>query len=180
MNAQAPKVSNITLIGMMGSGKSTVGQIMASRMGWRFVDTDALIEQEMHQSVERIFAQYGEKAFRQKETEVICRVMNEKHQVVATGGGAVLAEENRRYLWDRSCVVWLDAQPQTLAARVGDQPETRPLIAGQDLIPRLSNLLDQRRPLYSQAHVRIVTDGLDPEAVAEKILDELQVRFYRA
>ncbi len=173
MPVKPQAISNVVLVGMMGSGKSTVGRILAQALNWNFVDTDQLVEQEFAASVEDIFSVHGEQAFRECESDVIGKVAQGNRQVVATGGGAVLLAKNRQLLWADSCVVWLDAQPAELAARVGVNPSTRPLVAGTDLEQRLKSILEARKALYSLAHIRVSTDGLEPAAVANEIRVQL-------
>ncbi|MGE5589966.1 MAG: 3-dehydroquinate synthase [Bacillota bacterium] len=160
---------NLILIGLMGAGKSTVGQEAARRLGLAFVDTDQMVEEEAGRSVAAIFEVEGEAGFRRLETEAIARACSQGGQVIATGGGAVLDPDNRRRLWDAGLVVWLDAPPAVLAERLPPSGD-RPLLAGVERAARLSALLEQRRPLYALAHRRldVVARTLD-EAVEEVV-----------
>lgn len=138
------------LIGMMGSGKSTVAWSLASRTGKPFVDTDLLVEEATGRSVVDVFEAEGEEAFRSLESEAIRAAAVMADAVVATGGGAVLLENNVRSMKSSGPVVWLRADPATLAARIGNAPG-RPLLVDVDLLRRLTVILEDRRDAYQRA-----------------------------
>lgn len=169
---------NIVLIGLMGSGKSSVGRLLAERLNRPFIDTDALVEAEAGCAIPAIFATEGEDGFRLREAAVIARVAAGDGQVVATGGGAVLRPENRDALRQTGLVVWLDAAPETLYRRVRAQGVgRRPLLAGPDPLGRLRALAEERAPAYAAAaHVRIATDTRSLEEIAAEIADILHER----
>lgn len=169
---------NLYLIGMMGVGKSTVGRLLAAELRYRFLDLDHLIEGVSGRSVAQLFAEVGEVAFRQLETEVLARVAPYTRTVVATGGGVVTESRNWGYLHS-GVIVWLDAEVEVLVRRVeaASQKETRPLLAGSDPHERLSQILEQRRPRYAQADVRVETGEASPEQVARLALEGLRVRL---
>jgi shikimate kinase len=165
---------NIVLIGMMGAGKSTVGEILAERLERPFVDTDALVAREADMPIEEIFAQRGERAFRDLEAEVIRRVSALKGQVIAVGGGAVTSPANVTNLQSTGDLVHLDAQPETLAERVDEtDPASRPLLAdADDVADRLRELAHERAAAYARAAALVIdTTGKPPEEIAEVILD---------
>lgn len=164
---------NISLIGMMGSGKTTVGQVLAARLGWRFVDLDRLIEMQTGISIPQIFTRYGEDYFRHLEEDIACNVLRESRQVIATGGGTVTSQRVRRKLVANSLVVWLMASPKELARRTAQTPGTRPLLMGRDLVERLEEILAQREQYYQIAHLRINTEGVPPEHVTDSILQSI-------
>lgn len=154
------------LIGMMGSGKSEVGQVLAARTGKPFLDTDALVEDAAGLAVVEVFEEEGELAFRVRESEAIRAAARIADAVVATGGGAVLFDDNVRSMKSSGPVVWLQAEPATLAARIGDAPG-RPLLVDVDVEDRLSMMLEGRREAYEGAADHIVTtDGSSIEEVA--------------
>ena len=161
---------NIVLIGLSGSGKSTVARRLAERLGWSSIDTDLLIEAEAGCAITEIFATQGEDAFRRVEADVISRAVSGDHQVIATGGGAILLQENRALLWRRGFVVYLQTSPDTLVARLAAHgADDRPLLRG-NLQNQLASLLSARSSYYEQAHAVISTDGATPEAVVETIV----------
>ncbi|MCL6563903.1 MAG: bifunctional shikimate kinase/3-dehydroquinate synthase [Firmicutes bacterium] len=166
---------HIALAGMMGSGKSTVGPLVASRLGCRFVDLDQAVEAEAGHPIPRLFADEGEAGFRRREVATLRRLLSlAEPTVVALGGGTVETEEARELLTgDRVWVVWLDAPPAVLAERVRSGPE-RPLLAS-DPVRRLEDLWERRRPLYRQVHhLRLAADLLSPEALAAAIVEAYQ------
>src|SRR5262245_53982045 len=165
----------VLLAGMMGSGKSAVGGILARRLGWRFVDTDREIEASAGASVAQIFASEGEPRFRERERDAL-RALPESGAVVALGGGAVVDARNREILGPKGTLVWLDASPEALAARTGGDG-SRPLLAGLDREARTARLREldaARRPAYAHAALRIDTDGRTPGQVADAILQALR------
>ncbi|HEY9825181.1 MAG TPA: shikimate kinase, partial [Stenomitos sp.] len=147
------KGTNLYLIGMMGAGKSTAGQLLAQRLGYQFFDTDAVITQAAGCSISQIFAESGEAVFRNLETQVLSQLAAHKRLVVATGGGIVLERMNWSHL-RHGLIVWLNPTLETLWQRL-QADTTRPLL--QDSNPRqtLEQLLMQRQPLYQQADLCI-------------------------
>lgn len=169
---------NIVLIGLMGSGKSAVGRLLAERLDRPFIDTDTLIEAEAGCTIPAIFAAEGEEGFRRREAEVIARAAAGDGQVIATGGGAVLRPENRDALRRNGLVIWLDAPPEALYRRVRAQGiRRRPLLAGPDPLGRLRALAAARAPAYAAAaHVRIATDARPLDDIVAEIADILHER----
>ena len=144
----------------MGSGKSTVGAALAGLLGWRFVDADAEIEARAGMSVAEIFEREGEAGFRARERAAL-RELPERECVVALGGGAVEALENREILTKKGRLVWLRAQPETQLARIG-AGATRPMLFGLDQagkIARLRELSERRAAAYGSAELHVETDG---------------------
>jgi shikimate kinase len=171
MAAQRP----ITLVGLMGSGKSSVGKRLAARLGLPFADADAEIEIACGMSISEIFERFGEAHFRDGERRVIARLIDGAPKVVATGGGAFMQEDTRELILARSVAVWLDADIETLVARVGKR-DTRPLLTGRDAGEVLRALAATRGPVYAQAPVRVMS-GAGPHAeVVEAIIDALVAR----
>jgi shikimate kinase len=169
------KGTSLFLVGMMGSGKTTTGQHLARQLGYRFVDTDQLIEQTTGTAIKDIFAAQGEAAFRQIETQVLAQVSAYTRLVVATGGGVVLAQKNWSYLF-HGAVVWLDAPLELLQQRLAADTE-RPLIQGEAGLQKLQTLLEQRRSRYSQADVQVPVRAEDSvDAIANRTLELLAQR----
>lgn len=165
----------IVLTGFMGAGKSTIGALLARRLGWRFTDTDALIEAQTGLTVARIFAERGEAAFRALETEAIRSCGREERLVLALGGGAVESAPTRDALarLEESLVVFLHAPLDVMVARCMAQPGAaeRPVLADR---AGLAARLAARLPHYRAAHLTVETGGLSPELVAEQILASLR------
>ena len=160
----------LVLVGMMGSGKSTVGRELAGRLGWAFLDSDAQVEASTGSTVAELFAERGEEGFRAEESRVLAEALaGGQPAVVSAAGGTVLAEANRALLRSGGIVVWLRAEPATLAARVGSGAG-RPLLGG-DPAARLVELDAVRRPLYEEvADVTVDVDRLDRSGVVDRIL----------
>ena len=155
---------------MMGAGKTTIGSELAGRLGWRFLDSDAMVEASTGSTVAELFAARGEEAFRSEESRVLAEALaGDGPAVVSAAGGAVLSPTNRALLATAGAVVWLRADPATLAARVGSGAD-RPLL-GADPAGTLVELDAVRRPLYDEVSDVIVdVDALDPSTVVDKIL----------
>lgn len=165
--------TNVILIGMMGSGKTTVGRLVAQRTGRDFIDLDALIESRMSKRIVEIFSEDGEEGFRDLETEALQDVAGSTHAVIATGGGVVIKPGNRRILQGMGIVVWLDAPPDELLKRIGDD-ESRPMLHGQNPLKRMERLLVDRRGFYADAsHIHLDTTELTPEEIADRVSQEL-------
>ncbi len=165
----------LLLVGMMGSGKSTVARLVAKRLGWTWVDTDEVVAREGGATVPDIFARLGEAHFRHEEARALDAVLRRDGSlVVSVGGGAVLDPDNRQRMRAAGTVVWLRARPETLAERVREGAG-RPLLAGADPQERVQTLrrLDaERRPLYGEVAQEIVdVDDLDAATVAGRLLD---------
>ncbi|MDJ0730883.1 MAG: shikimate kinase [Crocosphaera sp.] len=161
---------NIFLVGMMGTGKTTVGQKLAQRLNYRFFDTDVLIERVAQRSINDIFATQGEETFRQLETEVISELAACTKSVIATGGGIILKPINWSYL-HHGLIVWLDASVPILTKRLA-KDKSRPLLQETDLNLKLHSLLEQRQSLYAQSDLQIIIDEHQtPDDIVEQILE---------
>lgn len=163
---------NLYLVGMMGAGKTTVGKLLAQHLGYGFVDTDDVIAQAAGRSITQLFAEEGEAAFRQLESDVLAQVCAYTKLTIATGGGIVLQQKNWSYL-HHGLVVWLDVPVELLYNRLAEDT-TRPLLQDTDPKAKLRSLLEQRTPLYSQADVKItVTEGETPERIAQRVIETI-------
>lgn len=158
----------ISLIGMMGAGKSTIGRRLAQRLGLRFVDADNEIEAAAGMTIPDIFSVHGEAHFREGERRVIDRLLHEGPQVLATGGGAYMNPHTRERIAEAGVSVWLKADAETLLRRVRKRP-TRPLLQTEDPEGTLRRLMDERYPVYALADLTLVSR----EAPHEAIVDEL-------
>lgn len=159
---------NITLVGFMGTGKSTVGKALAERLDWAFVDVDLEIEEAEGRSIPDLFREQGEAYFRQAEAQQIARIMQGKQQIVSMGGGAVLREANRKAMSENGLVVALTASAETILERVKNDPD-RPLLAGNPE-QKIAELLERRKNAYQFADIHINTDNLQVMEVVESIL----------
>ena len=163
---------SIYLIGMMGSGKTSTGRPLAKRLGYGFVDADAVIEQAAGCSIPDIFERDGEAGFRAIERQVLNTISQRHSLVVATGGGVVTKPENWGQLHS-GIVVWLDVDRGQLLARLQADSTLRPLLQQPNPEAALDTLIQQRRPLYGEADLTVVINDETPEAVADGILQLL-------
>lgn len=159
----------VILTGFMGSGKSSVGRLLARRLGLPFIDLDEVIVESAGKTINAIFAEEGEPAFRALEGACLERVLEGGRGVIATGGGAVVAERNRRLMTRLGVVVNLKASLPQLLERLSGSAD-RPLYAGERPEERLRRLLEEREQFYAAADIRIDTDGKSVEDVAAEIL----------
>jgi shikimate kinase / 3-dehydroquinate synthase len=164
-------VNNIVLVGFMGSGKTTVGERLAERMGRRFIDLDQEIARDAGRSIAEIFAQEGETGFRERETRGLEQVLKEDGAVIAAGGGAPLRDSNWRDIRERGCVVALTAEPAELARRLNGS-HGRPLLR-PDPRSAIGSLLPSRMSRYLEADLVVPTDGKAPAQVAAEIESQL-------
>ena len=164
-----PASLNITLTGFMGSGKSTVGWIVARLLDRPFVDMDSEIEQRAGKTIAHIFAQEGEAAFRRMEADLCRELAAQSGLVIATGGGALTFEENRRALAQSGLLICLDVTAEQVIQRLEGRDD-RPLLAGEDRRRRIEELLSRRMAAYAAISIHIRTDGLTADEVAEEVI----------
>ena len=159
----------IVLTGFMGSGKSTVGPLLAARLGWRFVDVDEVIEGEAGTKITELFARDGEAAFREREREAIARLVEGEKMVLALGGGVIETDANRKLLieLEGTMLVHLEVELETTLKRCTGTEGVRPILADR---ANLAARYAKRLPLYRMAHVSIGVDGLTPGEAVEAIL----------
>jgi shikimate kinase len=162
----------VVLIGLMGVGKTTVGRRLAARLGLSFVDADHEIELAAGLKIAEIFERFGEDHFRDGERRVIARLIDGKPKVVATGGGAFMNDATRALILERATAVWLDADIDTLAARVSRRDD-RPLLRGKDARTVLRELAAVRNPVYALAPIHIQSQAHPHEATVEAIVRRL-------
>lgn len=157
----------------MGCGKTSVGRVLAERLGWDFVDLDQVIVDESGVSIKEIFASRGEPAFRELESRALSRVAAQSRQVVSTGGGVVIARENRDVMRGAGRIVNLCASVDAIAARVTGDSE-RPLLAADASAERIRTMLEAREQFYADADLRIDTTVKTVPAVVDEVLDSLK------
>lgn len=162
----------IVLVGLSGVGKSTVGAILARRLGWPLLDTDELVRQREGKTPAEIITTRGEPTFRDIERIVVQEAAQTVPAVIATGGGAFQLPASRRVLGERALICYLDATPAEIARRLTEAPAAteRPLLEGEDIEARLQELDAERRQAYSHADLWVPVQGLGPEAAAARIL----------
>lgn len=166
---------NIALIGFMATGKTTLGKALADDLGWQFMDTDELIVQKQKKSIPEIFEMYGEEFFRNEESSIIRQVMSDAKQVVATGGGAAIREENISCLLDNAYVICLTASPKEILDRT-ERDTTRPLLKADDRLQKIKSLLLEREKYYAKAERHIDTDAWDVPCFLKEIKDFVNSR----
>lgn len=164
-----PRPANIILCGFMGTGKTTIGQIIAGRLGWPFVDTDQVIEERQGKTIHTIFAEQGEPFFRRLESDLCVELADWQQTVIATGGGTVVNPENRAALQRAGLVVCLDAPAEAIAARLAGVTD-RPMLAGNDPVARIRDLLTLRTAAYGAIPCHVDTAGRTPEAIADEVI----------
>ena len=160
--------SNIALIGFMGTGKSTVGQLTAQMLHFQFLDTDEMIESLTQRRISEIFATEGETQFRKYENEVVQQLKNAKHSVISTGGGLITIPESFQSLREHALVVCLWCSPEAILKRVGHQSH-RPLLQVENPLEKIRELLHQREPFYRQADVLLSSEFRTPREVAAHV-----------
>jgi len=174
----APR-GNIYLCGFMGTGKSTIGRILARQLDWPLVDLDSVIEHQTGYSIASLFEERGEPYFRALETETLLEVARQSGQVVACGGGLVLSEENRQVMSRTGLTVGLLASEQTILSRTA-RDNKRPLLEAEDRAARVRRLLTQRTPLYEALDITLATDTFAPKQTSERLVEELRLRGWIA
>jgi shikimate kinase len=169
-------VARIVLIGLMGAGKTTVGQLLADRLGWRLVDLDREIEARIAMSVPQIFEQFGENRFRELEQQLTAELVSWSEQVFTPGGGWVVNPANARELPPDSAVFWLRVTPEEAVRRLRVERVERPLLRGAP-IERARELAAARQDAYAALGVPIETEGRTPAEIAQDIITKLGARL---
>ena len=165
-------VKPITLVGLMGSGKSMLGKRLARQLGMPFADSDKAIEDNAGLTISNIFDIAGDAKFREIEERIIAELFTRGPLVLATGGGAICRANTAKLLQKRSVVVWLQAAPETLMARIGTTA-TRPLLAGDDPLGKLRQLSVDRQQHYQKAHIHLNTDGMSSDKALVTLIEAL-------
>ncbi len=175
MTAPINPIRRVVLTGFMGSGKSTVGPLLARRLGWNFLDADDVIEAEAGMPITEIFARHGEASFRAREHDAIARLAAQDSLVLALGGGAIETTAIRDTLLNSpgTLLVHLEVKLETTLARCAGTEHTRPVLADRT---NLALRYERRLPLYRTAHLSVLVDALTPDQIAEAIHAEAQTR----
>lgn len=171
INRIASKIDRpLVVVGLMGVGKSTVGRKLANLIGKDFVDADHEIEIAAQRSISEIFEEFGEEYFRDGERRVIARLMDESTGVIATGGGAFVDPQTRELILAKGIAIWIDCDVDVLVERTGRR-DTRPLLRNGDPRQILTKLYEERKPFYSQAQIRVLSEDGPHVHTAEQILE---------
>ena len=166
----------VVLVGMMGAGKTAVGKALAARLQAPFLDSDAEIEAAANMSIAEIFQRYGEAFFREKESRVLERLLQERRGVLSTGGGVFQSQKNRQMISDMGVSVWLKADLALLWSRVKHK-DTRPLLRTGDPYETLKNLFEEREPVYALADLVVQADAsYSIETMAAHVAEALESR----
>lgn len=172
-------LNSIVLIGMMGAGKTTVGRMLASDIGFEFVDADRELEARSGVAIPTIFEIEGEAGFRRREAAILDELSQRPRIVLATGGGAVLDADTRERLHGRGLVIYLRASAEEVFRRTR-RDRTRPLLQGEDPRATIETLLAQREPLYAEtAHLTFQSASANPRRLVERLLAHPQVNAVR-
>ncbi|MBW1976155.1 MAG: shikimate kinase [Deltaproteobacteria bacterium] len=170
---KAQSFNRLALIGYRCTGKSTVGRLLASLLSYRFVDMDEVLADRTGTSIDSLVRKHGWLFFRNMESELLRELSSLPRIVVATGGGIVELEENRRILKKKFFVVWLEASPEVIKKRLINDPASphlRPSLTGKSCLTEVDELLERRHPLYQEvAHLRILTDSMNIQTIAGHI-----------
>ena len=170
---------NIVLIGMRGSGKTTVGKILAQKMGREFIEMDELITRKMGLTIPEIVEKHGWEKFRDIEEEITGEVAGRDNIINASGGGVVTREKNIAKLKESGVLIWLQAGVDTLLSRTGEDTDRPPLNEGRNQWEDMELTLKERKPLYQQAaDLTVNTENKTPEEVADLVINLLAVRGY--
>lgn len=172
--AQFRNIKNISLIGFMGTGKSTVGRLVAEHLKFDFLDTDMLIEQRTDRKITEIFALSGEAAFRELEAQLVAELATRQSTLISTGGGLPTNPTNLSSLKQHSLVVCLWASPERIYERVREQSH-RPLLHDADPLGKIRTLLATREKFYKQADVLINSDLRNAREVAQQVVNQFRL-----
>ncbi|MSR23394.1 MAG: shikimate kinase [Gemmatimonadetes bacterium] len=173
LNASSVPFARILLVGFMGSGKSTVGPLLASQLGWQHVDLDEEIERRTGRSVPSIFREDGEPAFRAIEEQVARELLGPEEVVVSPGGGWPCRDGRMEALSPGTLSIWLVVSPERAVERAKRHGAERPLLAGEDPVARARELLAARERYYGVAHWRVDTEARSPEEVVRVVIERL-------
>lgn len=166
-------MKNIVMVGMMGAGKTTVGELLATKLNRELKDIDRVIEQEQKKSIIEIFTDNGEEAFRKLESETIEKFSNMSDLIISTGGGALEKANNLSNLQKNGIIIYLKADIEELFKRVKNETQ-RPLLKEQDPLEVIKKLIKKREKFYLMADITIITDNKSPEKITEEIIKAIK------
>ncbi len=165
---------NIIITGFMGTGKSVVAKELARKLKMEFIDMDQIIEEDQGMSISDIFARYGENYFREQENKLVKKLSQKENMVIATGGGTLLSSDNARMLGQAGEIVCLYADSQTIYNRV-KRKNNRPLLKGENVLSKISRLLEERKKIYDNIKWKINTTNFTTQEVVDKIINLLKL-----
>lgn len=168
-------MKNIILTGFMGTGKTEVGRELAQLKGMRLIDVDKEIEKSEKMTINDIFRQFGEQKFRELEAAAIERISRQDNIIIATGGGAVLTQQNIDVMKKTGVIICLLATPETILRRTSNTTE-RPLLQVENPLEKIKELLNFRKPSYEKADIMIDTEEKTPLQIAEEIIEKIKNR----
>lgn len=166
----------VSLVGMMGSGKSLIGRRIAGALNLPFIDSDAEVEKAAGISISEIFELAGEKKFRDIERRVVTNAVGDGPIILSTGGGSICNCETAQLLCSETTIIWLRAEPETLMTRIGST-NSRPMLHGDDPLDLLRRLNTKRAPDYAKAHITVNTDGLSAVGAANAVMRALDTHL---
>jgi shikimate kinase len=169
----------ISLIGLMGAGKTTIGRKLAELYNVEFIDSDTLIEKKTGLNINEIFSQKGEPYFRQLEKEIIPEILAEQKAsfILATGGGAFIDQETRNLLLNKTDVIWIKAKLETLLNRLKNDSADRPLLTTKNLEEKTAQLMQERHEIYAEAPIAINSDSDSLLEVSDNIITKLNAKY---
>lgn len=170
------KSRHLVLVGLMGAGKTSVGRRLAHKLGLPFVDSDHAIEESARMTIPEIFALRGETEFRAGERKVIARLLGEKQQVIATGGGAFMDIETRTNIRTSGVSLWLNAELPVLMRRV-QRRHNRPLLHGGEPEATMRDLMERRYPVYAEADASILSQEVPHEIIVQAAIEALNAHL---
>lgn len=162
-------MKTIVLIGMMGSGKTTIGKLLGEKLNLKSIDIDILIEQNEKRTISEIFQNEGEKYFRNLEKETIKEIFTNKNLVISLGGGAFEDKTTQELLLKNSTVIYLKTSPNVILERIKNNTN-RPLLKNQMTVEKIQSIISQRQKNYELANITILTDNKNPDKIVEEIL----------
>ena len=166
------KHKRVVLTGFMGTGKTAVGEALAKRLTFEFLDTDLMVEKDTGKSITEIFEKEGEAIFRTHEKKMVKKAMDKENVVVATGGGAITDPESLKLMKEKGVIIGLSASPESVLLRISKM-QTRPLLNTKDQMEKIKSLMSHRSPYYREACKIIDTDGKKIDETVEEILKVL-------
>jgi shikimate kinase len=174
MSPERKNLRNIFLVGFMGAGKTTVGRILAGRLGYRYCDSDKVIETKAGKTIPEIFSGLGEDRFRELESETLESLSGKIKQVIATGGGAVMRDRNWDAMKKGGVTVYLKAPAEVIWNRI-KHSKTRPLLNVDNPLEAAKDLLEKRISFYEKADLTVDTESLSVEEIASEIIKKLRI-----
>jgi shikimate kinase len=171
------KSKKIALIGMMGSGKTTIATLLAKEIDFEFIDSDKIFEDENNIKIKDYFEKFTEKSFRQKETQILKNIIKKDNIVISTGGGIILEKENREILFNSEILtIYLKTTPETIYQRIKNN-KSRPLLLVDEPKKEIEKIIKNREEFYNLANITITTDNKTPKEITQELTEEIWKKF---